>query len=138
MLLAEKWPEVVVKWPTLRVVSFLVQQSIEQFVQTVKGQNNFWQQNAFLTCFWKFLRSNKSEQLEFKLEKNIGVQKHAGKVRKENEIRDFRNFSTNRIDLRKNALKKENKTRANSELFFSFSTKFSLDTYIFSFNLKYT
>jgi hypothetical protein len=26
--------------------------------------------------------SNKSEQLQFKLEKNIGIQKHAGKVRK--------------------------------------------------------
>ena len=29
-----------------------------------------------------FLRYNKSEQLEFKLEKHIGIQKHAGKVRK--------------------------------------------------------
>ena len=27
--------------------------------------------------------SNKLEQLEFKLEKNIGIQKHAGKVRKD-------------------------------------------------------
>ena len=26
--------------------------------------------------------SNKLEQLQFKLEKNIGIQKHAGKVRK--------------------------------------------------------
>ena len=41
--------------------------SLEQFVQTVKGQNNFWQQNAFLTCSWKFLRYDKLEQLEFKL-----------------------------------------------------------------------
>ena len=24
--------------------------SLEQFIQTVKGQNNFWQQNVFLTC----------------------------------------------------------------------------------------
>jgi hypothetical protein len=24
--------------------------SLEQFVQTGKGQNNFWLQNAFLTC----------------------------------------------------------------------------------------
>ena len=24
--------------------------SLEQFSQTVKGQNNFWLQNAFLTC----------------------------------------------------------------------------------------
>ena len=38
----------------------------------------------FLTWSGKFLISNKSEQLEFKLEKNIGIQKHAGKVRKSN------------------------------------------------------
>jgi hypothetical protein len=36
----------------------------------------------FLTCSWRFLISNKLEQLEFKLEKNIGIEKHAGKVRK--------------------------------------------------------
>ena len=36
----------------------------------------------FLTCSWRFLRSNKLEQLEFKLEKIIGIQKLAGKVRK--------------------------------------------------------
>ena len=30
-----------------------------------------------------FLISNKLEQLEFKLEKNIGIYKHAGKVRKD-------------------------------------------------------
>ena len=29
----------------------------------MKGQNNFWQKNA---CSWKFLISNKLEQLEFK------------------------------------------------------------------------
>ena len=44
--------------------------SLEQFIQTVKGQNNFWEQNAFLTCSWRFLISNK---LEFKLDKNIGI-----------------------------------------------------------------
>ena len=43
--------------------------SLVQFVWRVKGQNNFWLQNAFLTCSWRFLRYNKSEQLEFKLEK---------------------------------------------------------------------
>ena len=42
--------------------------SLEQFLQTVKGQNNF----AFLTHFWRFLISNRLEQLEFQLEKNIG------------------------------------------------------------------
>ena len=47
--------------------------SVEQFVRTVKGQNNFWLQNAFLTCSWRFLRDNKLEQLEFKLEKIIGI-----------------------------------------------------------------
>ena len=31
-----------------------------------------------------FLVSNKLEQLEFKLEKNIGIKKHAGKVRNGN------------------------------------------------------
>jgi hypothetical protein len=41
--------------------------SLEQFVQTVKGQN------AFLTCSWKFLRYNELEQLEFKLERIIGI-----------------------------------------------------------------
>ena len=34
----------------------------------------------FLTCSRRFLRSNKLEQLEFKLENNIGIEKHAGKV----------------------------------------------------------
>ena len=47
--------------------------SIEQFIQAVKSQNNFWLQNAFLTCSWKFLISNNLEQLDFKLEKIIGI-----------------------------------------------------------------
>ena len=42
--------------------------SLEQFVLTVK----FLVTDAFLTCSWRFLRSNKLEQLEFKLEKIIG------------------------------------------------------------------
>ena len=37
--------------------------SLDQFIQTVKGQNNFWLQNAFLTCCWRFLISNELEQL---------------------------------------------------------------------------
>ena len=37
--------------------------SLEQFIQTEKGQNNIWQLNAFLTCSWSFLISNKLEQL---------------------------------------------------------------------------
>ena len=47
--------------------------SLEQFIQTVKGQNNFCYQNVFLTCSWRFLISSKLEQLEVKLEKNIGI-----------------------------------------------------------------
>jgi hypothetical protein len=42
--------------------------SLEQFIQTVKFQNNFF---AFLTCFWMFLISNELEQLELKLEKGF-------------------------------------------------------------------
>ena len=37
--------------------------SQEQFIQTVKGQNNFWGKNTYS---WRFLISNKLEQLEFK------------------------------------------------------------------------
>ena len=35
--------------------------SLEQFIQTVKGQN------AFLTCSWKFLISCKLEQIKLEL-----------------------------------------------------------------------
>ena len=47
--------------------------STEQFIQTVKGQNKFWKQNAFLTRSWRFLRSNELEQSEFELGKNIEI-----------------------------------------------------------------
>ena len=33
--------------------------SPEQFIQSVKGQNNFWYSEYFLTCSWRFLTSNK-------------------------------------------------------------------------------
>ena len=57
--------------------------SLEQFIQTVKGQNNFWYQNAFLTCSWRFLISDKLEYLiRIQIEKIVGIQKHAGKARK--------------------------------------------------------
>ena len=56
--------------------------SLEQFIQTVKGQNKSCQQNAFLTCSWRFLRLDRLEKLKSKLEKIIGIEKHAGKVRK--------------------------------------------------------
>ena len=45
--------------------------SIEKFIQAVKDQSSFWQQNAFLTCSRRFLISKKLEQLE--LEKNNGI-----------------------------------------------------------------
>ena len=48
----------------------------------MKGQNNFWQQDAFLTCSWRFFRSNKLEQLEFKLKKLLGFRNMQEKVRK--------------------------------------------------------
>ena len=47
--------------------------SLEQFVQTVKGQKKFWLQKAFLTCSWRFFRYDELEQLYFKLEKCIGL-----------------------------------------------------------------
>ena len=37
---------------------------------------------VFLTCSLRFLISKKLKQSEFKLEKNIEIQKHRGKVRK--------------------------------------------------------
>ena len=43
--------------------------SLEQFVRTMKGQINFWYLNAFLSCYRRFLRYDKLEKLEFKLEK---------------------------------------------------------------------
>ena len=61
----------------------------------MKGQNNFWLQNAFLTCSWRFLRSNKLEQLEFKLEKNIGI---AEKVR--NYMIDLPLYTNNGLPVR--------------------------------------
>ena len=37
--------------------------SPEKFIQTVKGQNNFFGTECFSTCSWRFLKSNKLEQL---------------------------------------------------------------------------
>ena len=56
--------------------------SLEQFIHIVKGQNIFWQQNSFLTCSWRFLISNKLEQLEFKLEKILGFRNMQEKLEK--------------------------------------------------------
>ena len=44
---------------------------------------------CFLTCSWRFLISNKLEQFKFKLEKIIGIKKHAGKFRKRNFFLDI-------------------------------------------------
>ena len=43
--------------------------SLEQFIHTVKGQNNIWKQNAFLTCSWRFLISNELEQIRIQMRK---------------------------------------------------------------------
>ena len=43
---------------------------------------------VFLTYSWSFLRYDKLEQLEFKLEKIIVIEKHAGKVGKCQNFRD--------------------------------------------------
>ena len=46
----------------------------------------FLKQNAFLTCSWKFLRSNTLQQLVFKLEKITGnLQNHLFKF----AVKDF-------------------------------------------------
>ena len=47
--------------------------SLEQFVLTVEGQNNFLEQNAFSTRSRRFLKSNKLKQFKFKLEKIVGI-----------------------------------------------------------------
>ena len=50
--------------------------SLEQFIQTVKGQN------GFLTCSWRFLRSKKNRTIIIQIGKIIWIEKSAGKVRK--------------------------------------------------------
>ena len=41
--------------------------SLEQFVQTVKGSEQYLVRECYLNCSWWFLSSNKLEKLEFKL-----------------------------------------------------------------------
>ena len=60
-------------WPSASNFKFF-SRSLEQFIQTVKRSEQFLVTECFLTCSWRFLRSNKLEQLEFKLEKIIGIQ----------------------------------------------------------------
>ena len=44
--------------------------SLEQFIQTVRVQNNLC---LMVTCSWRFLISSNLEQLEFKLKKITGI-----------------------------------------------------------------
>ena len=37
--------------------------SLLELIQTVRGQNNFWEQKVFLTYSWRFLRSRKIAQI---------------------------------------------------------------------------
>ena len=57
-----------------------------EITRTICSKNKMSEQFLVTKCFFKLflevLRSNKLEQLKFKLEKNIGIYKHAGKVRK--------------------------------------------------------
>ena len=53
-----------------------------QIYSNSERSEQFLVTECFLTCSWRLLISNKLEQLKSKLEKNIGIKKHAGKVRK--------------------------------------------------------
>ena len=44
--------------------------SLEKFITNIEKSEQFLKQNAFLTCSWRFLKTNTLEQLQFKLEKN--------------------------------------------------------------------
>ena len=44
--------------------------SLEQYIQTVNGQNNFWKQNAFLTCSWRFLIPKKNSTIRIQIGKD--------------------------------------------------------------------
>ena len=50
-------------WRLLNRTVYLNSERSEQFLVT----------ECFLTCFWRFMISNKLEQLEFKLENIIGI-----------------------------------------------------------------
>ena len=78
--------------------------SIKQFIRTVKIQNNFWWQNVFLTCSWRFPKSNESEQLEFKPEKLLGFRNMQEKLEKAVNLpylqkTDFASFYINELTL---------------------------------------
>ena len=46
------------------------------------SENNFWLQGVSLTCSWRFLRSNKFKQLQFRLEKIFGFGNMEDKLEK--------------------------------------------------------
>ena len=56
--------------------------SLEQFIHTLKGSDQFLEKECFFNLFLRSLSSNILEQLELKLQKIIGIQKFAGKVTK--------------------------------------------------------
>ena len=50
--------------------------SLEWFIQTVKGQNNFWNRMLFKLiprCFKHLINSGKLETFEFKFEKTVEI-----------------------------------------------------------------
>ena len=62
-------------WPTVRKKKYSRdQEELLKFEAESQWRSvQFLKQNAFLTCSWRFLRSDTSEQLKFKLEKIIGI-----------------------------------------------------------------
>ena len=55
--------------------------SLEQFIQTVKGQNNFWDKIIFKWFREISMIIRILEPFKFKLEKIIGIQKRKGKYK---------------------------------------------------------
>ena len=51
---------------------YLIKFEAEVQKLNIESSKQFLKQNAFLTS-WRFLRYDKLEQVEFKLEKNIGI-----------------------------------------------------------------
>ena len=64
------------------VLNFLKFFSITRTIYSNSERSEEFLVTEYFSCSLRFLIYNKLEQLEFKLEKNIGIQKHAGKVRK--------------------------------------------------------
>ena len=44
--------------------------SPEQFIGTVKGQNNFLKQDTFLTCYWRFQSDLKYRTIKMRIGTN--------------------------------------------------------------------